>query len=50
MGGERLRRVCTQQYAQPAAQIVAAWGDEVLTVVGVQPLADDCTTVIVKQV
>ncbi len=49
-GDERLRRVCVQHYTESAAQIVAALRDEVLTFVGDQPLADDCTVVIVKRV
>ncbi len=49
-GDARLRRVCAQHRAETAAQIVAALRDEVLTFVGDQPLADDCTVVIVKRV
>jgi sigma-B regulation protein RsbU (phosphoserine phosphatase) len=49
-GDERLRQVCARQRARPAAQIVAAARDEVLRFVGDQPLADDCTMVIVKRV
>jgi sigma-B regulation protein RsbU (phosphoserine phosphatase) len=49
-GDARLRRVCAQHRAETAAQIVAALRDEVLAFVGDQPLADDCTVVIVKRV
>ncbi len=49
-GDTRLRRVCARHCAEPAAQIIAALRDEVLTFVGDQPLADDCTVVIVKRV
>ena len=49
-GDERLRRVCVQHRTESAAQIVAALRDEVLRFVGDQPLADDCTVVIVKRV
>jgi serine phosphatase RsbU (regulator of sigma subunit) len=48
-GDERLRRVCAQHRAESAAQVVAALRDEVLHFVGDQPLADDCTVVIVKR-
>jgi sigma-B regulation protein RsbU (phosphoserine phosphatase) len=49
-GDGRLRRFCAQYCVEPAAQIVAALRDEVLTFVGDQPLADDCTVVIAKRV
>jgi len=49
-GDARLRRVCARHRAESAAQIIAALRDEVLTFVGDQPLADDCTVVIVKRV
>jgi phosphoserine phosphatase RsbU/P len=49
-GDTRLRRVCARHCAETAAQIIAALRDEVLTFVGDQPLADDCTVVIVKRV
>lgn len=49
-GDARLQRVCAQHRDETAAQLVAALRDEVLTFVGDQPLADDCTVVIVKRV
>jgi phosphoserine phosphatase RsbU/P len=49
-GETRLRGVCARHCAEPAAQIIAALRDEVLSFVGDQPLADDCTVVIVKRV
>ena len=49
-GDARLRRVCARHRTESAAQIIAALRDEVLTFVGDQPLADDCTVVIVKRV
>jgi len=49
-GDERLRRVCTRHRTKSAAHIVAALRNEVLRFVGDQPLADDCTVVIVKRV
>jgi sigma-B regulation protein RsbU (phosphoserine phosphatase) len=49
-GDGRLRDVCAQHCTESAAQIVAALRDEVLAFVGDQPLADDCTVVIVKRV
>jgi sigma-B regulation protein RsbU (phosphoserine phosphatase) len=49
-GDERLRRVCAQHHMESAAQIVAALSDKVLAFVGDQPLADDCTVVVVKRV
>jgi sigma-B regulation protein RsbU (phosphoserine phosphatase) len=49
-GDERLRHVCARYCTESAAQIVAALRDEVLRFVGDEPLADDCTVVIVKRV
>jgi phosphoserine phosphatase RsbU/P len=49
-GDTRLRHVCARHRTESAAQIIAALRDEVLTFVGDQPLADDCTVVIVKRV
>ncbi len=49
-GDKRLRRICAQHRAETATHIVAALRDEVLRFVGDQPLADDCTVVIVKRV
>jgi sigma-B regulation protein RsbU (phosphoserine phosphatase) len=49
-GDTRLRRVCARRRTETASQIVAALRDEVLAFVGDQPLADDCTVVIVKRV
>jgi phosphoserine phosphatase RsbU/P len=49
-GDERLRTVCARHRQETAAQLIAALCDEVLTFVGDQPLADDCTVVIVKRV
>jgi sigma-B regulation protein RsbU (phosphoserine phosphatase) len=48
-GDERLRRVCARQRHASAEQMVAALRDEVLSFVGDQPLADDCTVMIVKR-
>ena len=48
-GDGRLRRVCAQQRTESATHIVAALRDEVLKFVGDEPLADDCTVVIVKR-
>ncbi len=48
-GDERLRRVCAQHCTESAAAIVAVLRDEVLRFVGDEPLADDCTVVIVKR-
>jgi sigma-B regulation protein RsbU (phosphoserine phosphatase) len=48
-GDQRLRQVCGQYRHESAEYIVAALRDEVLLFVGDQPLADDCTVVIVKR-
>lgn len=49
-GDERLRQVCAQHRMESATHIVAALRDEVLHFVGDQPLADDCTVVVVQRV
>ena len=48
-GDERLRQVCEQHRTATASEIVAALSAEVLAFVGDQPLADDCTMVIVRR-
>ena len=49
-GEARLRRICAEQRRAPAAEIVASVRDELAAFVGDQPLADDCTMVVVKRV
>jgi sigma-B regulation protein RsbU (phosphoserine phosphatase) len=49
-GKERLRRLCAQHRCESAADIIAAARAELSAFVGGQPLADDCTMVVIKKV